>query len=292
MSLWQKHNLAEINKRLAIARQARSGILFDQQSQYNHVVVRKTAGQLLLCYRYPQNFIEEIESRLSLADPLALMSEYTKAMLLALAWTPVPRRLLLIGLGGGRLQLVLHHYLEQTVLDTVELDPLILDVARRFFGFATDERQRVIMQDGREYLRSFAEEERYDAIFLDAYRVDGVPLHLSTREFHNECRGALTSKGVVVTNLQSGSSQYHAARKTFASAFRYSVTFPLWGGNIVVIGSDAEQLAPNEISARVSAVQERYGFDFALPVCAQTAKKPAPLRPSASILRDADLPLA
>jgi len=292
MSPWQKHNLAEIHKRLTTAHEARTGMLFDQQSQYNHVVVRKTAGQLLLCYRYPKNFIEEIESRLSIAEPLALMSEYTQAMLLALAWRPTPHRLLLIGLGGGRLQLVLHHYLEQTMLDTVELDPLILEVAQRFFAFATDDRQRVILQDGREYLRSLPEETRYDMIFLDAYRVTGVPLHLSTREFYDECRNALTPEGVVVTNLHSGTAEYHAARKTFASAFRYSIAFPLLGGNIVVVGSDTEQLALDDISARVDSIQKRYGFDFALPHWAQTAENPAPTRPSAPILRDADLPSA
>ena len=292
MSPWQKHNLAEINKRLATIRQARTGVLFDQQSQYNHVVVRKTAGQLLLCYRYPKNFIEEIESRLSMADPLALMSEYTRTMLLALAWCPTPHRLLLIGLGGGRLQLVLHHYLEQVILDTVELDPLILEVAQRFFGFAIDERQRVILQDGRKYLRSLPAETRYDIIFLDAYRVTGVPSHLSTREFYDECRNALTPEGVVATNLHSGTAQYHAARKTFASAFRYSVAFPLWGGNVVVVGSDTEQFTLDEVSGRAGAVQERYGFDFALPHWVETAKNPAPIRPSAPILRDADLPSA
>ena len=287
MSPWQKHNLAEINKRLVGARQARTGVLFDQQSQYNHVVVRKTVGQLLLCYRYPRNFIEEIESRLSVADPLALLSEYTQAMLLALAWRPTPRRILLIGLGGGRLQLVLHHYLEQAVLDTAELDPLVLEVAQRFFGFAPDERQRVILQDGRKYLRSLSGEGRYDVIFLDAYRVTGVPPHLSTREFYDECRNALAPAGVVATNLHSGTSQYHAARKTFASAFRHSVAFSLLGGNIVVVGSDVEQLTQDEIRTRIGLVQERYGFDFALPSLVETMSTVTPSSPSAPILRDA-----
>ena len=86
--------------------------MHEQVSAYNHIVVRRTTQQLLLCYRHPHSQIEETESRLDPDDPLVLPSAYTQAMLLSLIWQPHPRRILLIGLGGGRLQMVLHHYLE------------------------------------------------------------------------------------------------------------------------------------------------------------------------------------
>jgi spermidine synthase len=289
MSPWQIHNLKAIDKRLAVVRRARPGVLFEQQSPYNFIVVRRTAEQLLLCYRHSRHHVEEIESRLSLIDPLALMSEYTQAMLLVLAWRPTPRHILLIGLGGGRLQLVLHHYIEQASLFTVELDPLVVEVAQRFFGFMTDERQHVSVQDGRVYLRSMPPEAPYDLILLDAYRAGGVPLHLSTHEFYNECRAVLAPGGAVVTNLQSGTSLYHAARKTFASAFRHSLVFPLLAGNVVVVGSDVEQLELNDLRARAAAVQKQYSFDFALPSWAETMTTFAPPQPHAPLLRDSDL---
>lgn len=111
MSHWQELNLAAITKRLAPVRRMSPGILFERQSQHNHIIVRRTADQVLLCYRHDRHRSEEIESRLNLSDPLALASDYTQAMLLALAWQPAPHHILLIGLGGGRLQMVLHHYL-------------------------------------------------------------------------------------------------------------------------------------------------------------------------------------
>ena len=289
MSPWQTHNLAAIKKRLAVVQRLPSGVLFEQQSQYNYVIVRRTIDQLLLCYRHSHHKVEEIESRLNVHDPLALESEYTQAMLLALAWQPAPQRILLIGLGGGRLQSVLHHYLEQTFLYTVELDPMILDVAKRFFGFAVDERQHVIIKDGRDYLRGFPSEAPFDLLLLDAYRVSGVPLHLSTREFYDDCRGVLAPHGVIAANLHSGTPLYDSARKTFASAFRYTAAFPLLAGNVIVIGSDTEQLEVKEIVARVRAVQESYTFDFALPEWAATASRPAPYRLNAPVLRDAEI---
>jgi spermidine synthase len=290
MSYWQEQNLAAINRRLAAVRRARPGILFEDKSRYKHIIVRRTAEQLLLCYRHEHHRVEEIESRLSLADPLALTSEYTQAMCLVLAWRPEPHHILLVGLGGGRLQMVLHHYLEEVRLFTVEIDPLAAAVARRFFGFAPDERQHLIIKDGRAYLRGMPSEAPYDLILLDAYYASGMPLHLCTREFYNECRASLSPAGAVATNLQASTPLYDAVRKTFAVSFRHTAVFPLLSGNVIVIGSDVEQLGLAEICQRAAAVQERYHCDFALPEWAQALATKAPYRPNAPVLSDADVP--
>ena len=290
MTSWQEHNLAAIKRRLATARRAPTGLLFEHVSPHNHILVRRADDQLLLCYRHARSKIEEVQSRLSLTDPLSLLSDYTQAMLLALVWNPDPKRILLVGLGGGRLQMVLHHYLEQTRLDTVELDAAVLDVARRFFGLLPDDRQQVVVRDGREYLRETSRTERYDLIFLDAYHASGVPLHLSTQEFYAECRANLTDGGVVVTNLHASTSVYDAVRKTFALAFQHTIAFRLLGGNIVVIGTNGEQLGVSEVCQRATAVQERCGFDFALPAIARRQTSGAPYRQSAPVLRDAYTP--
>jgi spermidine synthase len=288
MSRWQELNLAAINKRLALVRRLPPGILFERRSQYNHIIVRRTADQVLLCYRRARRRVEEVESRLSLVDPLALLSEYTQAMLLALVWQPRPHHILLLGLGGGRLQMVLHHYLENASLYTAELDPVVIKVARRFFGFAPDERQHIAVKDGREYLRAVPSEAPYDLVFLDAYQAGGIPLPLCTREFYAECRASLTPEGAVTTNLQTSTPLYDAVRKTFAASFRHTAVFPLLAGNVIVIGSDAARFSLDEIRERATAVQEHYQCDFALPQWAQTLAAKAPYRPSAPILHDAN----
>ncbi len=257
LSRWQQANLTAILRRLAPVLCRPPGILFEQRSPYNHVVVRWARGQL---YRHARHKLEEIESRLNPAEPLALLSEYTRAILLVLAWQPVPQRLLLVGLGGGRLQMVLHHYLEQAVVYTVEIDPVVVEVARRFFGIVPDGRHHIIVKDGRDYLRGLPPEVPYDVIFLDAYCVSGIPRHLRTREFYAECRRFLAPHGAIVTNLQQATPLYHATLKTFSLAFRYVATFPLRGGNVVVVGSDVEGLSPHAVSERVRALEARYGF--------------------------------
>lgn len=288
MSHWQELNLAAITKRLAPVRRMPPGILFERQSQHNHIIVRRTADQVLLCYRHDRYRSEEIESRLRLSDPLALASDYTQAMLLALAWQPAPHHILLIGLGGGRLQMVLHHYLENTLLSSVEIDPIVVEVARRFFGFAPDERQYITVKDGRDYLHGMPAEAPYDLILLDAYHAGGIPLRLCTREFYAECRAALTPTGVVATNLQASTPLYAGIRKTFAASFHHTAAVPLLGGNVIVIGSDIERLSPSEVRERAVAVQQRYHCDFALLARAQALASKSPYHPNAPILHDAD----
>ena len=258
-SAWQKHNLAAICQRLAAVRAAaRSGIVHEQVSAYNHIIVRRTRNQLLLCYRHPRSQVEEIESRLDLSDPLVLPSAYTQAMLLPLIWRPQSLRILLIGLGGGRLQMVLHHYLERVTLHTVELDALVVEAAERFFGIIQDGRQQITVQDGREYLRQTAGRRFYDLILLDAYRVEGVPYHLTTQEFYTECRACLAPGGVVATNLHSGISSYEAARTTFEMAWPRSVVVPVVGGNVVLIGGELAVLDQTAFSARLHLVEQQH----------------------------------
>lgn len=287
-SAWQAHNLAAIHQRLAAVRAARPGIVHEQVSAYNHIIVRRTRHQLLLCYRHPRSQVEEVESRLDPDDPLVLPSAYTQAMLLALIWQPRPQRILLIGLGGGRLQMVLHHYLERVTLHTVELDPLVVEIAERFFGIVQDGRQQIIVQDGRDYLRQTAGRLAYDLILLDAYRVEGVPHHLTTQEFYTECRACLAPGGVLATNLHSGIPGYAAARTTFDTAWPHTAVFPVFGGNVVAIGGELAALDGPTFSARLGLVEQHFLGHISLTRLAHSRDTKTGYGKNARVLHDTD----
>ena len=289
MSPWQEHNLAAITRRLAPLRHSPQGVLFERRSAYNHIVVRRKRNQLLLCYRHQQSHIEEVQSRLDPLSPLDLLSPYTQAMLLALVWRPQPRRILFIGLGGGRLQMVLHHVFESAQLDTVELDPLVIDLATRFFGFFPDERQRAVIADGRSHIRALAAGTTYDLIILDAYRAEGVTPHLLTYDFYSECCARLEPHGLVVSNLHASTPVYDAARRTFAAAFRYTTACSVPSGNIVVMGSDTVPLGLGKIQDRVALAEQSRISGLPLATWAKHVSFRPPYRRRASILRDSRL---
>lgn len=64
--------------------------------------------------------------------------------------------LLVVGLGGGSLPLFVHDHFPKSCVDAVEIDPSMLEVATRWFGFAQSERMKVHIADGLDYITSLA----------------------------------------------------------------------------------------------------------------------------------------
>jgi spermidine synthase len=140
----------------------------------------------------------------------------------ALAGLTLPnalRDVLAVGLGAGVLPRFLHAYVSEATIDVVEIDPVVVDVAERFFEFERDDRLHVHVADGRQFI---ADSTRlHDAIVLDGYGLHEVPTHLSTREFLAAARAALRPGGVVVANVWGDSSChfYECTLATYCDVF-------------------------------------------------------------------------
>ena len=132
-------------------------------------------------------------------DPDHLVLPYTEVALTALALSADPRRILVVGLGGGTLPAFLHRHYPAAHIDAVDIDPEVVNVARKYFGFREDARLRAHVADGRKFIEEAR--EPYDLIFLDAFGTTAVPAHLTTREFLEAVRRATKPGGVVVGNL-------------------------------------------------------------------------------------------
>ncbi len=127
-----------------------------------------------------------------------------------LAALPDPRNIVLIGGGvGGSLVEALKHPLERA--SYVEIDPVVVDVAKRFFrqqtaaGFS-DPRTRIWNEDGRRFLRRY--EDRFDAVlvdFGDPYVAQMARLY--SREFFQEVFRALRSPGILTIQLFPGTDR-------------------------------------------------------------------------------------
>ena len=168
-------------------------IVYQRNTLYHHLRVEDRGDSRFL------RFDDSWQSGMYLRDPVAARFEYTDVMQVGWALRPDARRALLIGLGGGSIpKRVLASYPEVT-LDVVELDPEVVEVARRFFALPDDPRLHLYVEDGRRYLQRTP--HRYDIVLLDAYFSDAIPFHLTTVEFLRELRARLEPEGVVVANV-------------------------------------------------------------------------------------------
>ncbi len=150
-------------------------------------------------------------SKQSSVDPAAphrLVLPYTRLLTAALLFRPSPRRILLLGLGGGALAHFFLHYFPEVRIDAVEHWPEVVAVARDFFVLPVDHpRLTVRLLDAAELLADPGERppEGWDLIVADAYNAAGPATPTIVREFYAHCWQALAEGGVLAANLWSSS---------------------------------------------------------------------------------------
>ena len=240
------------------------GLLLDMDSFYNHIHVADESGT-----RY-MDFDNLRQSAMLLSDPWELRLRYTRFLGLALAFQPDPRRVLILGLGGGSFPKRLYRDFPQVVVDVVDIDPEIIAIAKRYFQVPEDSRLRLHRWDGRRFLHETR--DTYDLIFLDAYNSDTIPFHLTTREFYREVEAHLAPGGFVVSNIigalrGSQSGFFRAMYRTLADTFPTVYVVPTYdGGGAFVLGEinillfatrDAPRLTRAEFMARVGRIGGR-----------------------------------
>jgi spermidine synthase len=245
----------------ARTRAAEPGLLLDMDSFYNHIRVAEDGGT-----RY-MDFDNLRQSAMLLDDPWELRLRYTRFLALALAFQPEPKRVLILGLGGGSFPKRLHRDFPQVVVDVVDIDPEVIGIAKRYFQVPEDSRLRLHRRDGRRFVRETT--ERYDLIFLDAYNSDTIPFHLTTREFYQQLEAHLAPGGFVVSNIIGAlrgpqSAFFRAMYRTLADTFPTVYVVPTYdGGGAFVLGEinillfatrDGTRLTRAEFMARVGRV--------------------------------------
>jgi spermidine synthase len=200
--------------------------------------------------------------------PDHLESAYTRVAMIGLALAPADGRMLFAGLGGGAMPMYARHLRPAAHIDAVEIDPLIVDVAHRFFGFRTDPLMAVHTGDGRAFIEN-APAGSYDVIFLDAFSDDEIPYALTTRQFLEAVRLALAPGGVVVSNLWTANPAHPSMVATYHAVFDEVHFLRVTGHlqSILIAGGRPLDAGTIESAARALAGEAVLGFD--LPGIAQ-----------------------
>src|SRR3990172_6876243 len=96
---------------------------------------------------------DAIQSSIRLSRPDELALDYTRAMMAFLLFRPLPRAVLMIGLGGGSMARYIHQRMPGTRTTVVEINAKVLAAARSLFHFpADDARLKVEIACGADYI--------------------------------------------------------------------------------------------------------------------------------------------
>jgi spermidine synthase len=192
-------------------------VLFRKETAYHSLAVVDDLDSRYL--RFDSSF----QSGMLISDPFATRFEYADYFNLGLAYNPSTRNVLFIGLGGGSAPKRLWRDFPALTVQAVEIDPVVVDVAHRYFEVPRDARLPIEVEDGRRYLERT--DKRWDVIAIDAYYADAIPFHLTSREFLELARSRLAPGGVIVSNI-IGSLRGQQS-KLFRSFYRtYRTVFP------------------------------------------------------------------
>ena len=150
---------------------------------------------------------------------------------------------LVLGMGTGTFATECYRYFENSVIEGVEIDQKIIDLAYDRFGLPKDDRITCVEFDARAYLRNAG---KYDVIMVDAYRDITVQFQLASVEFFSEVKEHLTDDGVMILNLNMTSNSENSINDylcdTVDAVFGTVYTAQA-GGNIEVFASENPDIA-------------------------------------------------
>ena len=206
---------------------AHAGVIFETTSAYHHIQVADAYNLRTLL------FDRSSESQMSLRNTFEGAFEYTEMFHLAWLWNMKITNVLMVGLGGASTQRAFEHDYPGVQIDTVEVDPAVLRVAKDYFYFRESARQQIFLEDGRVFLRR--SQKQFDAIFMDAYSENRygafIPQHLVTKEFFALAASRLTTNGVLAYNVMGSLQGWQAdllgaTYKTLKTVFPQVYLFP------------------------------------------------------------------
>lgn len=207
---------------------------------------------------------EAVQSRINLTAPQTLVSPYAHSMFASYLYQPHPRRVLVVGLGGGAMVRFLTHHEPQVLVDAVEIDPAVVRLADRYFGVRSGGNVRVHTADAVKFVESAT--DRYDLILMDAFLrpsgdtdTTGVPTRLKTLEFLGYLKRALTPGGIVAFNVNEHATLADDIATVAAAFGRVAVYRSPPADNKVVIAAEGGMATDDDVRARIGALDARFG---------------------------------
>ncbi|MFI5120101.1 MAG: fused MFS/spermidine synthase [Thermoanaerobaculia bacterium] len=239
-------------------------VVYEKETAYHHL--RVVDGGI----RRSLYFDNRTQGYIAVRPGLVLPRTYTDGMMLALVFPVRPvKTAVMIGLGAGMVPTLLSERAPEIATTSIEIDPEVVETARRFFRFAPPANSRVLVGDGRRELDR--QVPGADVVFVDAYFADSLPFHLVTKEFFELCHRKLSSDGVLAMNFGGNltgrrNALFWAAVKTVRLVFprTYIFSSELASGRATFVGNamliatrSPDRLDKATIADRAAVLAER-----------------------------------
>lgn len=200
----------------------------------------------LLEFDYPKPFVFDngvvrrlhfspmyVQSEMVIRTPNALSLAYTRKMMAFMLFSPTPRHVLIVGLGGGSITKYCVHYVPTAQITTVEINSEVIAFSDLFELPQSDERHTLVQGDAVEYVAQMR--DRVDVIIVDGCDKHGIAPSFCDEAFYRQIHAHLTERGLLVMNLVGANDARRANLRIISSIF---------GPNLIVqeVSNDGNQI--------------------------------------------------
>lgn len=191
------------------------------ETRYQHVAIVEKNGEIQI--RVNEGFAVQSFARQDKSLPIRDVWAFY-ALAPAFGQAKIPRRVLLLGLGGGTAAEIYRRLYPNTKIVGVELDGGLVDAGQRYLGLDLSGAD-IVIEDARTFIEAESRKApaTYDVIILDAFQFPYIPFQLATSEFFAATRSCLAPGGVLMVNA----GRYREERGVvFALSRTLSSVFP------------------------------------------------------------------
>ncbi len=200
------------------------------------------------------------QSKQSIATPYVLQHEYTQAMMLVLLFKQ-PKRITLLGLGGGCLLTTLHHHIAGINITAVELRQNVIDIAERFFRLPRGKKIQVIQQCANQYLER-NDQKKVDILFTDIYNTKGMDESVLQQKFIEQCDRHIKEDGWLVLNCWSEHTNHPELIEYLRTYFLDIRALDTGCGNWVILASKSFQTpTEKQLKNQAQKLSSELGFN-------------------------------
>jgi spermidine synthase len=198
-----------------------------------------------------------VQSQVRKSAPDELLSSYQHCAVTGMSYANAHGSMMNIGLGGGRLPHHLSQKMPEMLIDAVEIDQGVYDVAQKYFYFQPTDRLRVTIDDGRKHLMQNA--DTYDVLLVDAYRGSAVPFHLTTREFYELAESRINEGGVLLQNVHKLATLRAPMLETLTEVFDHVESLDC-GYNTILVAYNGAVKTSEAVATRTASFTTAHGL--------------------------------
>lgn len=108
------------------------------------------------------------------------------------------QRILVLGTGGGTVIQILRWIFPQAMIDAIDIDNVMLDIGKTYFGLSTVPRLTMYQDDAKYFVKRT--KKKYDLIVIDLFIGRNIPGFVGTKEFLIDLKELLKKESAIVIN--------------------------------------------------------------------------------------------